>query len=122
MPIIYKLIVKLLVERFNPYSSNIINIQQPGSILSRHILENILLAWMTHDWVVHHKLPTLFLKLGFEKAFDRVEHEYIWAVLTKMGLGGKFLMLIKGLLSRAVSKVHVNGHFTQEIPITKGVW
>lgn len=71
MPIIYKLIAKLLAERFSPYSRDIISIQETGFIPNRHILENISRAWMTHDWVVHHKLPTLFLKLDFKKAFDK---------------------------------------------------
>lgn len=62
LPTIYKLIAKLLAEQFSPYSSNIISIQQTGFIPGCHILENILLAWMTHDWVVHHKLPTPLLK------------------------------------------------------------
>lgn len=38
-----------------------------------------------------------------------------------MGLGGIFLKLVKGLLSSASSKVHVNGSFTHEIPLTRGV-
>lgn len=121
MPIIYKLITKLLAVRFSPHNASIINSQQIGFIPDTHILENISLAWMTHDLVIHFNIPTLFFKLDFEKAFDRVEHKYIWVVLTKVGLGGTFLQLVKGLLARATSKVHVKGHFTQEIPITQGV-
>lgn len=89
-----------------------------GLIPGRYILENISLAWMTHDWVIYHNIPTLFLKLDFEKAFDHVEHEYIWTVMDKMGLGGIFLRLVKGLLMNAVSKAHISGNFTQEILIT----
>lgn len=36
-------------------------------------------------------------------------------------MGGTFTWLVKGLMSRAVSKVHINGHSTEEIPITRGV-
>lgn len=64
----------------------------------------------------------LFLLLDFEKAFDRVEHQYILTMLEKVGLGGTFLKLIKGLLSEAVSKFHINGRFTDKIPVTRGVW
>lgn len=76
---------------------------------------------MTHNWVIRNWIPVLFLKLDFEKAFDRVEHAYLWAILEKVGLGGTFTRLVKGLLSRAVSKVHINGRFTEEIPVTQGV-
>lgn len=38
-----------------------------------------------------------------------------------MGLGGTFTKLVKGLLTRVVSKVHINGRFTEEIPITRGM-
>lgn len=63
----------------------------------------------------------LFLKLDFEKAFDHVEHPYIWVVLEWIGLGGTFLMLVKGLLHGAISKVHVNGSFAYKISITRGI-
>lgn len=64
----------------------------------------------------------LFLKLDFEKDFNRVEHPYIWVVLERIGLDSTFLMLVKGLLEDATSKVHINGLFIEEIPITRGVW
>lgn len=70
-----------------------------------------------HDWVI----SVLFIKLDFEKAFDRVEHAYIWVILSKIGLGGRFLSLVQGLLAQATSKVHINGRFTEPIPITRGV-
>lgn len=74
-----------------------------------------------HDWITHHKLPSLLILLDLEKAFDRVEHNFIWAVLRAIGLGGTFLRLVQGLLSQAVPKVHVNGYFTEEFKVARGV-
>lgn len=103
LPIVYKLISKLLAVYFSPqYSKLLINPQQTSFIPGRFIMKNVWLAWMTHDWVVCHRIATLFLKLDFEKAFDQVEHLYIWAVLEAVGLGGMFLKLVKGLLARAI--------------------
>jgi hypothetical protein len=38
---------------------------------------NIAIAWIMKDWLTHSATPALFLKLDFEKAFDRVDFEYI---------------------------------------------
>lgn len=117
----YKLISKLLANRLNPHCRDLISPQQAGFIPGWFILEKVSLAWLTYDWVVKHNIPTLFLKLGFEKSFDYVEHPYIWVVLDWLGLEGTFLILVQGLLARAISKVHINGFFIEEIPITRGV-
>lgn len=75
---------------------------------------------MTVEWVVKHKIPALLL-LDSEKAFDRVEHAFIWATLEKNSLGGTTTKIIKGLLSGATSKVHVNNRFIEEIMLTRGI-
>lgn len=75
--VVYKLISKLLATRLSPHCKLIISSQQTGFIPRRFILENVSLAWLTHNSVIRHNKPTLFLKLDFEKAFDQVEHPYI---------------------------------------------
>lgn len=41
------------------------------------------------------KLPALIISLGAEKAFDRVEWEFLFATLKKFNLGSKFIEMIK---------------------------
>lgn len=84
-------------------------------------MENISLAIMTIEWATKRQIPTLLILLDSEKTFDRVEHPFLWLVLERIGLGGTFLTLVKGLLAHAFSKVHVNGRFTDEIPLTNRV-
>lgn len=63
----------------------------------------------------------LLLKLDFEKAFDRVDHDFLWATLLAMNLDPFVLSLIQGLVLNAEAKVHVNGSFTPSFPLERGV-
>lgn len=54
-------------------------------------------------------------------AFDRVDFNYIWATLQAMGLGRKFLQLMKGLILDGIVKIHINGKFSDEIKLARGV-
>lgn len=87
LSIVYKLISKLLVVRLSPHNKDIISPQQTRFVLGCFILENIFLAWLTHNRVVCHNIQTLFFRLDFEKVFDQVDHPYIWVVLERTGLG-----------------------------------
>ncbi|KAL3700453.1 hypothetical protein R1sor_018475 [Riccia sorocarpa] len=62
-----------------------------------------------------------FLKLDFAKAYDRVRHDFIWDTLTAMKFDWKFISLLKGLVLNDQSKVHVNGWFTDVVPLERGV-
>lgn len=59
--------------------------------------------------------------MDFEKAFNGVDVDYIWATLTTLGLGGKFLQLVKSLLLQAHLKIFMNGHLSSTINIEWGV-
>jgi hypothetical protein len=80
-----------------------------------------LLAWLTADWLNQQNAPALFLSLDFEKAFDQVEHSYLWETLTWLGLDGTFLCLVKGLIDNATSKIHVNSMYSKPIEMQRGV-
>lgn len=84
LTIIYKLIATILSNRLNPVNKDLISPQQTGFILGRSILKNISLAWMTIERVTKNQLPSLLTLLHSEKAFDGVEHPYIWAMLEKL--------------------------------------
>lgn len=76
---------------------------------------------MTKDYINHYKIFALFLQIDFKKAFNQIEHSYLWAVLETLGLGRKFVELTKALATKASSKAHVNRLFTDDIQVTHGV-
>ncbi|CAM6082401.1 unnamed protein product [Calypogeia fissa] len=91
LTIMYKILAKLLALRIKLFLPRMISPQQTGFIPGRNILENVSMSWLTMDWIRAKKFPALFLKLDFEKAFDRVRHEYLWATLSKLGFSPKFI-------------------------------
>lgn len=51
------------------------------------------MAWLVKDWLVQTHFAAPFLKLDYEKTFDRVTHGFFWAALAKIGLGGNLSCL-----------------------------
>jgi hypothetical protein len=51
----------------------------------------------------------IILKLDFEKAFDKVEHEVILQVLRQKGFPDKWVLWIKDILSSGTSSIILNG-------------
>ncbi len=60
--------------------------------------------------------------LDFEKAFDRVSHEWLIFVLKAFGFGTSIINLVSACLSDNLSKVILpNGGFSEGFPILSGV-
>ncbi|KAL3681274.1 hypothetical protein R1sor_024230 [Riccia sorocarpa] len=61
------------------------------------------------------------LMLDFVKAYDRLEHKFLWQTLQKMGFSDRSIKLIKGLAQGGLAKIHINEDFSLELPIQRGV-
>jgi hypothetical protein len=103
LTVVYKIIAKLLAPWLKVLLLQLVSPQQTGFIPGCHILENVSLAWVTHDWVKATRNSALFLSLDFEKAFDRLNHEYIWSIMAMLGFGAHFILLVQSLLTNATS-------------------
>ncbi|KAL2624299.1 hypothetical protein R1flu_008544 [Riccia fluitans] len=85
------------------------------------MLDNILSFWLTNDKLIQQKRSRLFLKLDFEKAFNRVEHDFLWDTMTRLGLGAKFIQLVKGLTEGAQTLLNINGRFSSRFDVRRWV-
>ncbi|KAL3679685.1 hypothetical protein R1sor_022641 [Riccia sorocarpa] len=63
----------------------------------------------------------IFVKIDFVKAYDRVDHEFLWGILQKMGFDNKFVELVQGFTLCGKAKVHINWAFAKEIQLQHGV-
>ncbi|KAL3679581.1 hypothetical protein R1sor_022537 [Riccia sorocarpa] len=121
MGITYKLIGKLLARRLKRLVGFLTSPQQTGFIEGRSIFDNLLGSRLGAEWAEVSSQDALFLKLDFAKAYDRVQHTFMWETLAAMNIDPHFIMLLKGLVTQGSSKVHINGWYTEEINLNRGV-
>jgi hypothetical protein len=86
-----KLITKLLADILQAVIMKLIHQNQYGFIRSRTIQD--CLGWAFEYIHLCHKskMDLVILKLDFEKAFDKVEHEAILQVMRNKGFGNKWI-------------------------------
>lgn len=90
-----KLITKLLANRLQSVILELVHVNQYGFLKTRTIQDCIGWAYEYMFQCHKSKQPTVVLKLDFEKAFDKMEHGMILAILKQKGFGMKWCSWIK---------------------------
>lgn len=115
-----KVLAKVIASRLENVLPRIISEEQNGFIKGRQLffntrtLFNIIYSKHSVD------LPELVISLDAEKAFDRVEWEYLFAVLKKFGFGNKFISWIRLLYSSPKASVHTNDVYSDYFALGRG--
>ena len=73
------------------------------------------------DLVDAEDTEAAFIFLDQEKAFDRVDHDFLYKTMEAFGIGPTFIRWIKIIYSNASTRVRVNGYLTPKIPLRRGV-
>lgn len=119
----YKLISNILAGRLKPWLHSVISENQSAFIPDRVITDNVLIA---HELM--HSLHTknlknkfMALKLDIAKAFDKVEWQFLDAVMMKMGFCQIWREWIMMCISTVTYSVLINGEPTAEIKPKRGL-
>ncbi|KAK2651419.1 hypothetical protein Ddye_011275 [Dipteronia dyeriana] len=87
---LYKVLVKVLANHLKKVIGSVVGENQMAFVQDRHILNSFVLA----EEIIHHwkwsKDGGLMVKLDFEKAYDRLDHNFLDDILNDMGFGWKW--------------------------------
>ena len=118
----YKLLALFIANRLTPLMQKLVGPGQTSSVPGRTTFDNIhsvrLLQYIS---TLDERIDTAFLFIDSEKAFDRVEWEYMWSTLHEMNFPMAYIQMIKSLYTGATATVRVNGLRTGAFPLGRGV-
>ncbi len=117
----FKILSKTITNRLKKYMTNIIHEDQSFCVPKRSIFDNLFLIRDMITVAQRHKLDIGFLSLDQEKAFDRVDHHYLFKTLEAFGFGTQFISLVKLLYNDIYSMLRINGSLTRPFPVTRGI-
>ena len=116
-----KIISKIITNRFMAVMHVLIHPDQTCAVRDRSILDNAHLFRNISDYVEQKNIPCAFVGLDQEKAYDRVEYDFLFEALEKYNFGPNIIKWIKILYTDISSSVIVNNYISDPFPLTRGV-
>ncbi|GJY40543.1 cysteine-rich receptor-like protein kinase [Tanacetum coccineum] len=116
----YKIVTKLLAERIKKVIGKVIGKVQNVFIKGRYILDGVLVANETIDYLRSHRKQGLVFKVDFEKAYDSVCWNFIQSVMRQMGFSSKWCKWVDVCLRTTSVSVLVNGSPSNEFNMARG--
>lgn len=114
-----KIFARILASRLEPHLTTLIKNDQTGFVKSRLASDNV--RRLLHVIYAAQDIPSpcAVLSLDAEKAFDRLEWDYLWVVLQRFNLGTTFINFTKLLYSNPSAMISTNGVISNKFPLSR---
>jgi hypothetical protein len=113
---------KALTIKLAQVAPDLIHPNQAGFVPGRQIRDHIWPTKRVIELAEATERDGVIVALDQEKAYDKVEHDYLWRALTSYGIPQEFINTIKALYSDAHTYVCVNGEMSNRaFKVTRGV-
>ena len=115
-----KIFSKMLHFRLSPYLEEIIHHTQYARKGQTGWELNCLIRDLYQEMQSQTDLDSYLVRVDFQKAFDCVDMNYLYTVMTKMGIPSKFVGIIKALDADVSAKLLINGAKSCKIAVKRG--
>ena len=117
----YKIIANVISERLHKVIDKIISHDQSGYIRGRNITASVRQILDIFEYCESTNSPGAIICIDFEKAFDSIEHDFLYKVLEKFNFGKNFIEWIKVLYANPIFKIKNNGWLSEDCNLNRGV-
>ena len=117
----YKILAKALGNRLADVMPDIVGPLQACAVRGKCIQHNLWLMRDLVEFVKDRDIPCALVSLDQEKAFDMVNHDFLFRTLESFGLNAVFIRWISLLYMDVTSIVTVNGLTSGPFSVRRGV-
>ena len=117
----YKILVKLLANRFKPLLGKLISPLQGGFVKGIHLIDNVIKVQEALHSSFHRKEKGMLINLDMKNAFDRVKLPFLYRVLLAFGFNPEFVNLIKACTESPWIAPLANGRRTKFFQASRGL-
>ncbi len=110
----------MFASRLEKVLHSLIKEDQTGFIKGCNASDNMRRLLHILDFADSHPTPCAVFSLDAEKAFDRLEWNYMWAVLQCFGFGEHFVSMIKTLYHSPAASVITGNIISPSFPLQAG--
>lgn len=104
-----------MTNRVSPISARLLSSCQSAFVKGSYILESVVTAHETIHELYQSKKPGVILKLDYEKAYDRVNWDFLVEMLSSRGFGNKWITCVVSTIQhcsfRVTGRSHVSHSF-----------
>jgi len=111
---VYKILFKILANRLKKVLPNVIDVNQFVFLSGRGMLDSILVANETVDFLKKEKKSGMLVKVDFEKTYDSVDWKFLYYMMGRLRFNRRWVKWIRACMESATILVLVNGSPTKE--------
>jgi len=119
--VVYKIITKVIANRIKPFMNILIAPEQSGFVEGRQILDGIILIHEVVHSLKHSHIPGMLVKLDLSKAYDKLNWDFMKAMLRAYGFCEDWIEWVMNLTSSAFFSILINGSPSQPFNPSRGI-
>ena len=119
IPIFLKLFSRILLGRVETFLSNYQSVDQAGFRAGYSCDDNLFTLTILQEKCKEWNLPLWIAAVDFRKAFDTVDHCFLWSALAEAGVPSQYIRVLKALYSSQTGVVAAD-HCSRLFKIMRG--
>ena len=117
----YKILASVFAKRLQTVLPFIINQDQTACIKDRYIGYSVRNLIDLYDYTENYNIPGALICADFAKAYDTLEHNFMFSVLRRFNFGNMFIEWMKILYNEPVFKMKNNGWISSGYQMGRGI-